>query len=539
MQDFYKERIPFAEVISDPLLLKGAFDQLSVEQQTLLKSIYGLPLKKEEEKRAWAILQGRAEYDHLGFPTKVFEWPYTPREYNSVWAIIGRRAGKSMLAAFITVYEAIFGGHLQYVMEGQEVTIYYVAQKLDVAAAQLKTVAAFLQQSDLLKDMIEGKPLNDKIVLKNGISIIASSPSLRGQRGLAVPVAILDECGFWYSDPDAANPDVEVENAIRYSQAQFPHYKRIGISTPWTREGLLWKYYQAGTAGEKLIDKSGYEDVLVHFAPTAAMNNPRMTRKAMERLWKEDPVIFQRESLAQFIDAVSGFLPEPLITAALTLGVQRRMPELSKYNYVAAMDPAFRHDAFAFAICHKDEQRRIVLDVILRWKPEKGKRLNPQEVLEEIVPWLSLYGITVVHSDQYQLESLQQLMANLTNSGIAINGMDFTSQRKAKIYGDLETAFKTRQMVLLDPDKSIAMRELKEELVRLEKKNLSSGTVSIAAPDGHYDDLATALALSSHMALRYDIKPIDAVPQKEKSLLQNYLEMLQERKEQLAGGQWD
>lgn len=74
------ERIAFAEAITEPFLLKKAFDELSCPQQTALKAFYGLPLN-EEERFYWSVFQGGAEYDHLGYPIKVADVPYHAKEY--------------------------------------------------------------------------------------------------------------------------------------------------------------------------------------------------------------------------------------------------------------------------------------------------------------------------------------------------------------------------------------------------------------------------------------------------------------------------
>ena len=70
---------------------------LSGPQKVVLKALYGLPLT-EEELVWWSILQGPGTYerDQLGYPTTVQKQvPYTPREYEECWAILGRRSGKS------------------------------------------------------------------------------------------------------------------------------------------------------------------------------------------------------------------------------------------------------------------------------------------------------------------------------------------------------------------------------------------------------------------------------------------------------------
>lgn len=500
----------------------------------MLLALYGCDLPTEDHHKAWAILQGQAEYDELGYPTKVYDWPYTPKEYSQMWSILGRRSGKSHCAALVIAYESLLGGHLDYVTPGQETVIYYVAQKLEVAKANLKFVKSFFHLIPLFsRDNDIASESEDRIVLTSGVTVIASPPSLRGQRGLAVPVAIMDEVGYWYSDPDAANPDVEVENAIAYAQLQFPNYKRIGISTPWTKEGLLWKYWNAGTEGVKVTDRSKYEGILVNHAPTAAMENPHVKRKFLAKERQRDPDIFERESLARFVDSISNFLPEALVTRSVIKGVALHPPQVGK-RYVAAMDPAFRHDSFAFAICHKEAAGQVVLDVILRWVPQKTKKLNPVEILREIYPWLRQYNITVVLSDQYQLEALQQIAQQF---GFVIEGMDFTGASKAKIFGDTETLFKTGRIKIPDPEMSVAVKELITELIRLEKVNTGQGRVQIGAPRGYHDDLATALALGAHRCLWQDPEPVVVESDEPPTMLQRYLGQLEKAREQFQ--LWD
>lgn len=516
-----KERIPFDECITEKVLLKPLWDGLSRPQQVALKIFYGCQLTKEELPY-WSILQGSAEYDDLGYVTRVLELPYTPKEYFTFTGVVGRRAGKTdRLGATIMAYESVFGGHSEYVTPGQKFVALAVAQKLDVAKSNLPFIRAALEKSPIGSKFIQDCNA-ENITLKNGLTILAASPNIKNLRGYAIPLVQFDEVGFWYSDPDSANPDMEVDRAVSYGMAQFPHAKKWLISTPWTREGLLWRYYNGGTDGVNVLDpeaRKEYQDILVVYAPTAAMENPRIQRKFLERLRAQDPSAYERESLAKFVDSISGFISSVLVHEAVDEGVAER-PALPKPDgpkdapiphYIAAIDPAFRHDSFAFTIVHRDADG-IKVDVVKRYTPLKGIPLNPVDVLADLKPVLAEYRIRVLYSDQYQLESMQQLALGM---GITIEGVDFTAKSKAKIFGNLASLFNQKKIRLLDPRLSPAARQQRDELVKLEKRLSSGGGVTISAPEGAHDDMACVLGLACFQAawLMPEVpKPVETEP---------------------------
>lgn len=518
------ERVPFDEAITDKHLLADFFKTLSWPQATTLKAFYGQPLSEKKinpetgwsELDYWAILQGSCEYDDLGYVTKILPIPYAPKTYDQLWAVFGRRWGKtSQLQSFVIAYEAVLGGHEEFVGPKQECLIYLIAQRMDVAEANLPFVDAILNSSPLLQKQIKSS-LNQSITLKNGISIVPSPPSLKAQRGMACPVVAMDEVAFWYKDADSANPDFEVERAVSWSQLQFPNYKRVGISTPWTKEGLLWKYHKAGTEGNKLPEdmRDEYKGILTAFGPTAVSENPLIKRDRLVKEKIKDLDGYMRESLCVFPDSVSGFLSRALIEIAVSkAGKVVERPPLTKEeiratsksgiapSYVAAMDPAFRQDSFGFCICHKDPSRGIVVDMLRRWTPIKGLKLNPKEVLMEISHLIRPYGVHTLYTDQYQLESLQQIALDL---GMYVEGVDFTSRSKSKIFGNLQQLINQQKMELLNPDHNDAAQHLVNELIQLERRLTHTGAIQIAAPEGKHDDMAAVLALASFKAMWMD-----------------------------------
>src|SRR4051812_12993577 len=79
----------------DRRMLRSRWDELSLPQQVILRSIYGLPLS-EAELRIWSAQQGGANYDDLGYALEIDPITYKPQKYNEAWVVAGRRMGKAL-----------------------------------------------------------------------------------------------------------------------------------------------------------------------------------------------------------------------------------------------------------------------------------------------------------------------------------------------------------------------------------------------------------------------------------------------------------
>jgi hypothetical protein len=558
-----RTRIPFEVAISDRKLLGEHWKTLSTPQKVVLKAFYGLSLS-DEELETWAILQGNCTYDELGYTTGWKPLEYVPKEYHTLVLNVGRRSGKTdriMSTAF--AYEVTLGGHAQYVRPGQEFKALFVAQTIDDAMRNMQFPRMNLEESPLLKEAFDGTPLDKIIRLKNGLDIVAEPPTIKSSRGHAIPVVLLDEFAFWYTNEGAANPDYEVLAAVRYSMAQFPHAKKLLGTTPWVEEGLAYKYSKAGTEGRllkcddcanaqaelcshKLKAREAYDGVLVIRATTAQMQNPLITRPRLVVIFNEDPDSFPRESRAEFIKSKSGFLNPEKVERAVWKGKfahdalpRRNRPEDPVPIYIATLDPAFRKDSFTFQICHHDPRLGVVQDRLMWWNPVKGAPLNPKVVLDEIRPVLKEFHISGVFSDQYQLESLQQLALDNTEGRytFSITGVDFTGTSKAKLCGSFRMLLNQERIKLLDNE------ELKTQLQQLERRLLQSGHVQIAAPAGKHDDYAMVTILGAHQCLwllTQEPPPKEKVKNVDSDHVKMGMEQIaRKRREARALGDWD
>jgi hypothetical protein len=114
---------------------------LTLGHRTFLKSLYGLELD-DDELDFYCRGTGRKTYD--------------PREQRGVTAIIGRRGGKTRLAAQIAVYEAT---RTHNVPPGERAFILVIAPVLDQAQIAFEYVSKYMNWSpELLQLVVRDDP---------------------------------------------------------------------------------------------------------------------------------------------------------------------------------------------------------------------------------------------------------------------------------------------------------------------------------------------------------------------------------------------
>ena len=194
---------------------------LTLGHRTFLKSLYGLELDPAELE-FYCRATGRKTY--------------VAREHREITAIIGRRGGKTRLAALIAVYEANRDHKLP---RGERAFILVIAPVLKQAQIAFRYIRKYISLSPELSDRVV-KQRKSEIELRNGITIACQPCSQITVRGDSVVCAICDELGFWKHEETAANPEREVIAALRPAIATLINTKLIKISTPCRKEGILW-----------------------------------------------------------------------------------------------------------------------------------------------------------------------------------------------------------------------------------------------------------------------------------------------------------
>jgi hypothetical protein len=545
---------------------------LSFPQRTALLAMYGLPLPETKDERGFSYLdyfwaaQGYGEFDELGFLTSVkHPGPYIPQEYRELWMIAGVRSGKSFIADTVTAYEAVCGGHEAFLKSGNRAFCFQVAQDLRSAQKAIVTIKSVLDTVPFLtspyfgpgamKNRMMDEPTAQRINLWNGMSIMTMPPSVKAIRGYDSPCAVLDEIGVWPTENDAANVDTDVYDQASSRQATFEFPKILGLSSPWIMSGMLYEKKLAGTNGRNIlcglcesepleeretdcphcrIAREGMQEKLVYHLPTAAFNNPIVKTSWLKAKKSTNPQNFRRECMAEFQPSAASFLDAAYVDECVDRGVHERdaitwdgkKKGFLPY-YVAAIDSGFKHDAFGFGIGHADENGKVVIDVIRRFKPVAGQPNSPAFILDQIVPILAKYGCYSVMGDQYNFPALQQL---IMDRGLNLEETVFTGDSKNGYYGNLYTLVNLKRIKLLDNQDAI------HELKSLQRTLTTSGGVQIGAPQGQHDDLAVIIALLAARAVY--LNPQLMEPKKQETYQDHIDKQIQRRRQQVDREQW-
>ena len=143
----------------------------------------------------------------------------------------------------------------------------------------MRYVTGLLRGVPMLSPLIEGET-QERVDLRNRITIEVHTASFRSTRGYAIVAGLLDELAFWSLAEASAEPDVEVINALRPGQATIPGSMLLCASSPYAHKGALFD------AHRKHFGKDG-DPVLCWHAATRDMN-PRVPQAVIDAAMARD-----------------------------------------------------------------------------------------------------------------------------------------------------------------------------------------------------------------------------------------------------------
>ena len=443
----------------DPKLLGAALGDDPLTWQTwrsTLKAAFGIELNREEA-RAFASVAGNRKP-----PTQ---------KVRELWCIVGRRGGKSKMAAAIACYQALFVKHK--LSWGEKGMVLVLAMSMDQARVVFDYCVGFLTASEVLAKEVVSMTTSE-IRLRNGIIIAVHANSYRSTRGRTIVCCIFDEVAFWRDDR-SATPDVEVYTAILSSLLApkgSPPRMLIGISSSYRRVGLLHQKYR---------DYFGVDvpDILV-IKGTTAQFNLAVDEAAIAVMRAADPTAHRAEWDSEFRDDLSGAFDEAAIDRAINRNRPLELPPLPGVIYYAYTDPsggAVSGDGYSLCIAHKADGKYIIDLVRVTYGP-----FNPYEVTKAYAALCQQYGTARITGDGYAKEWTQQAWRD---AGLSFVLSDLTASEQ---YGEAEPIF-MRGLVEL-PLHEAMIREF-----RLLERDLGSSNVKekIGHPRGVRDDLANSV----------------------------------------------
>jgi hypothetical protein len=450
------------DVAQDPSLFGSWFDGPSWSAwMTFLRSLFALPFDESD----LATFQ-----HHTGRSTA----PQTP--FRESWVVVGRRGGKSVVAAAIAVYLAVFVDFSRCLKKGEIGTIALIASDRKQARVLLRYIKAFL---DL--DAFHGIVTNSTqqgVELRNGIVIEVHSASYRSVRGYTLLAALLDEIAFWRTADNSANLDTEIVSAIRPALSTIPTSLLLAISSPYARRGQLWSSYQRHFAKDA-------SPVLVWQASSREMN-AMLPQSIVDDALAEDEVAARAEYFGEFRSDLESFI-DSLLAKSLVIPGRSELPPSHKIRYYGFADPAGGSgaDSYTMGIAHREADRFIV-DVLREVRPP----FSPEQTTIAFAETFKRYRITKILGDKFagSWPSEQFRKCGVT--------YDSSAEPKTEIYKNTLPLFNGRTVELPDNPRLLT------QLVGLERRTGRGGNDSIDHSPGAHDDLINsacgALLLAAH-----------------------------------------
>jgi hypothetical protein len=415
--------LPIDAALRDRNLLGAALGNVASWSTwlTTVRAAFGLPLNEQQRETFDLISGGRS-------PPLV--------RVNELWAVIGRRSGKSRVAAAIADHVALLQKHE---LAAGEVGYVLV---LSPTTAQAKVVfnyaLGFIEQSPVLRQEIASTTAGE-IRLHNGIIIATHSNSFRSIRGRTLIACIFEESSFW-RDETSALPDVECYRAVLPALAT-SHGMLIGISSPYRKLGMVYQRHH---------DYYGVDapDVLIVQGDSRTFN-PTLDESLIAKATSDDPEAAMAEWGGQFRTDIAAFLADADIDACVDHDRPLELPPRSGISYQAFVDPSGgRHDSFTMAIGHRDVDKTII-DVLRGQMPP----FDPKSVVAEFADLLREYRIRECVGDNYAAGWVE---GEFKTAGIKYLRSELP---KGRLYIDGRPAF-TRRTVSL-PDHPRLLRELR------------------------------------------------------------------------------
>jgi hypothetical protein len=454
-----KSKAPFPtiiEALEDRQLLGRNFPELTTWRSWLvfLKALFALPMSSEDLE-IFTLYTGRKQAPD----SPVWE----------AWLIVGRRGGKSIIAALNAVFLAFFRDYSKVLSNGERGIVMVIAQDRRQARVIFRYVMALIDNVPMLSSMVSRRG-KEAIHLNNGISIEIHTCSFRSVRGYTVVAAICDEIAFW-RDETSANPDEEIISSIKPGMATIPDSLLLCISSPYARRGALWKTYK------RYFGKDD-DRVLVWQAPTEAMN-PTVDLEFIAEAYDEDESSASSEYGAAFRRDIESFVSIEAVEACV-VPERRVLPPGKGVRYFAFVDPSGgSQDSMTLSLAHRDQEEGFaVLDLVLERRPP----FSPEDVVEEFCSTLEQYGVSSVVGDRYGGEWPRE---QFRKHGVSYEPSELS---KSDIYRELLPLINSGKVELLDD------RRLISQLVQLERRTSRSGKDTIDHAPGARDDLANAAA---------------------------------------------
>lgn len=454
------------EVMTDTALFGHQFGGDSWKNWvTLLSGFFGVKLPSQE-MILFSTLTGRETAPK--------------QEFKELWLAVGRRGGKSQVAALLAVFEAVFSDHESKLSAGEVATVLVLAADRKQARSVFRYIAGLLHSNPMLEQLILRED-KESIELSNRTVIEIGTASFRSTRGYTLLAVIADEIAFWRTE-ESANPDAEIIAALRPALTTLDG-KLIAISSPYSKRGELYRHSQRYWGSED-------PDILFARAPSRVMN-PLIPERVIQAAKDRDLASAMAEYEAEFRNDIEGYIDVEYL-ARLTRSEPPELPPMSRTRYMAFTDPSGGGaDGFSLCIGHR-ENGLVVIDLLI-----ERTYTAPASVVEEYSKILKRYFIQEVTGDRYAGEWVK---GEFEKHRITYN---YSTMNRTELYTDFLSVANSGRVELPPTPRD----KLLAQFSNLERRTTRNGRDIIDHAPGTHDDLANVVAGLAAFATNYQEAP--------------------------------
>lgn len=411
----------------------------------------------------------RAHVQHITGRTRL------PKDLRELWLIVGRRAGKSIIAALYAVWAVTCR---TYALAPGEVGVFMViAADRRQARIVKRYIAGLLRAASVLEELIK-RETADALWLTSGLVIEIHTCSFRSIRGYTVVGYVCDEVAFW-QDEASSNPDREVLVALRAATATVPSALGMVLTTPYARRGEAWRVYS------NHFGRDDSDRILVVNADTRTMN-PTVDQSVIDAAYEDDPAAAAAEYGGEWRRDVETFLPLESIEAVVVPG-RLELGPIEIVDARGGFDGAGgtggdSATAAVAGVIQRGDKTTAALAAVREVRPP----FSPEVVVAEFAAFFRSYGITSIVSDRYAGAWPVEAFAK---HGITVVPSELS---KSDVYRELLPMVMSGDVELLDSPR------LKKQLGDLERRTARGGRDSIDHPPTKtaHDDVANGAALA-------------------------------------------
>lgn len=462
----------------------------SLEQLLTHRDGYGLETATPLQRAICRIVDGQ--------PLEALEGhPHVQEAIGDVGGLSGVRPKRVVLLAGIRTFKSLFTSAVS-------IQASQIIDDSRLGPGEIPRFSALSVSKDLARPIQQhlvgnllAKPSLSSLLVKEpvGDSVLLRAPS---GRPVEVKVVAGAKAGStlvarwsagWVAD-EAPRMAGQEEGVINLDDARdavsgrlLPGAQGFEVGSPWQPYGPVYDIVQEHFGQPT-------PDLVVIRARADWLNPYWWTPERMLAEERANPRSFRVNVLAEFSDTEESLFPSKVVEN-FTRQEPRELEYVPGGDYVAAIDPATRSNAWTLVIVTREGNRKRVA-LAKDWKGSSAVPLRPKQVLEEISHILQRYHLDWCYTDQFAAESLSDL-AEIFGTQLVVE--NWTAKNKLAAFSSLAADMIEGKVELPN------VPELRKDLLLVRKRVSHGGSVSIVLPqssDGRHCDYAPALAMAMH-----------------------------------------